>query len=195
MSANYEVINQLPEDFQGINPHNLYLYVKAYLANQRAGTAHTKTKAEVSGGGKKPFRQKGLGRARQGSIRAPQFKGGGVAHGPRNERDWSQKMNKKQKRVALKYALNDKAENGKLFVVDAINIESGKTKDAVKFLNEINQRDYLIVVDEMSENTFLAFRNIPNVYIITPEELNAYYASVFHSIIFDKTAFDKVIKG
>ena len=190
-----EVIKNLPEDFQDINPHNLYLYVKAYLANQRAGTAHTKTRGEVSGGGKKPFRQKGLGRARQGSIRAPQFVGGGVAHGPRNERDWSQKINKKQRRVALKFALNEKAQNEKLFVVDAIKIESGKTKDAVKFLNEINQRDYLIVVDEMDEKTFLAFRNIPNVYIITPEELNAYYASVFHSIIFDKAAYEKVIKG
>ena len=195
MSVKYEVINQLPEDFQGINPHNLYLYVKAYLANQRAGTAHTKTRGEVSGGGKKPFRQKGLGRARQGSIRAPHFVGGGVAHGPRNERDWSQKLNKKQKRVALKYALNEKAENGKIFVVDSIKIESGKTKDAVKFLNEFKERDYLIVVDEMDDKTFLAFRNIPNVYVITPEELNAYYASVFKSIIFDKAAFDKVIKG
>jgi len=195
MSVKYEVINKLPEDFQGINPHNLYLYVKAYLANQRAGTAHTKTRGEVSGGGKKPFRQKGLGRARQGSIRAPHFVGGGVAHGPRNERDWSQKINKKQKRVALKYALNEKAENGKLFVVDSIKIESGKTKDAANYLKEFNQRDYLIVVDEMDEKTFLAFRNIPNVYIITPEELNAYYASVFKSIIFDKKAFDKVIKG
>ncbi len=195
MSVKYEVINQLPEDFQGINPHNLYLYVKAYLANQRAGTAHTKTRGEVSGGGKKPFRQKGLGRARQGSIRAPHFVGGGVAHGPRNERDWSQKLNKKQKRVALKYALNEKAENGKLFVVDSIKIESGKTKDAANYLKEFNQRDYLIVVDDMDEKTFLAFRNIPNVYIITPEELNAYYASVFKSIIFDKKAFDKVIKG
>jgi large subunit ribosomal protein L4 len=190
-----EVIKQLPEDFQNINPHNLYLYVKAYLANQRAGTAHTKTRGEVSGGGKKPFRQKGLGRARQGSIRAPHFVGGGVAHGPRNERNWAQKLNKKQKRVALKYALNEKAKNEKLFVVDSIKIESGKTKDAAKWLNEINQRDYLIVVDEMDEKTFLAFRNIPNVYIITPEEINAYYASVFKSIIFDKAAFEKVIKG
>ncbi len=195
MSANFEVINKLPEDFQGINPHNLYLYVKAYLANQRAGTAHTKTRGEVSGGGKKPFRQKGLGRARQGSIRAPQFRGGGVAHGPRNERDWSQKLNKKQKRVALKYARKEKAENSKLFVVDSIIVESGKTKDAAKYLQNFDQRDYLIVVDEMDEKTFLAFRNIPNVYIITPEELNAYYVSVFKSIIFDKKAFDKVIKG
>jgi large subunit ribosomal protein L4 len=189
-------VNQLPEDFKGINPHNLYLYVKAYLANQRAGTAHTKTRGEVSGGGRKPFRQKGLGRARQGSIRAPQWVGGGVAHGPRNERDWSQKLNKKQKRVALKYALNEKAENGKLYVIDELKIESGKTKDAVKFLKDnFNERDYLIVVDNIDDKTYLAFRNVPNVYIITPEELNAYYASVYKSIIFDKAAFDKVIKG
>jgi large subunit ribosomal protein L4 len=189
-------VSQLPEDFKGINPHNLYLYVKAYLANQRAGTAHTKTRGEVSGGGRKPFRQKGLGRARQGSIRAPQWVGGGVAHGPRNERDWSQKLNKKQKRVALKYALNEKAENGKLYVIDELKIESGKTKDAVKFLKDnFNERDYLIVVDNIDDKTYLAFRNVPNVYIITPEELNAYYASVYKSIIFDKAAFDKVIKG
>ncbi|WP_457560758.1 50S ribosomal protein L4 [Caminibacter sp.] len=191
-----KVINQLPEDFQNINPHNLYLYVKAYLANQRAGTAHTKTRGEVSGGGKKPFRQKGLGRARQGSIRAPHFVGGGVAHGPRNERDWSQKINKKQKRVALKYALNEKAENSKIYVVPEVKIESGKTKDAAKWLAEnFNERDYLIVVDSMDDKTYLAFRNIPNVWVITPEELNAYYASVFKSIIFDEAAFDKVIKG
>jgi len=195
MSVEFKKVNQLPEDFQGINPHNLYLYVKAYLANQRAGTAHTKTRGEVSGGGKKPFRQKGLGRARQGSIRAPHFVGGGVAHGPRNERDWSQKLNKKQKRVALKYALNEKAENEKIYVVPEVKIESGKTKDAQKWLDTFNERDYLIVVDNMDEKTYLAFRNIPNVYIITPEELNAYYASVFKSIIFDEAAFDKVIKG
>jgi large subunit ribosomal protein L4 len=188
-------ITNLPEDFQGINPHNLYLYVKAYLANQRAGTAHTKTRGEVRGGGKKPFRQKGLGRARQGSIRAPQWVGGGVAHGPRNERDWSQKINKKQKRVALKYALNEKALDEKIYVVPELKIESGKTKDAVKFLNNINEKDYLIVLDNLDEKTYLAFRNLPNVYVITPEELNAYYASVYKAIIFDQPAFDKVIKG
>ena len=195
MSVEIKKITELPEDFKGINPHNLYLYVKAYLANQRAGTAHTKTRGEVSGGGKKPFRQKGLGRARQGSIRAPHFVGGGVAHGPRNERNWSQKINKKQKRVALKYALNEKAENGKLYVIDEIKIDSGKTKDAAAFLKNINERDYLIVADEMDEKTLLAFRNIPNVAIILPEEINAYYVSVFHSVIFDKKAYEKVIKG
>jgi len=196
MSVEIKKINQLPEDFQGINPHNLYLYVKAYLANQRAGTAHTKTRGEVSGGGKKPFRQKGLGRARQGSIRAPHFVGGGVAHGPRNERDWSQKINKKQKRVALKYALNEKAQNEALCVVPNIKVESGKTKDAKKILDSFPKfKDYLLVLNDIDEKTYLAFRNIPYVYIITPEELNAYYASVFKCIVFDEAAFDKVIKG
>jgi len=190
-----EKVTQLPEDFQGINPHNLYLYTKAYLANLRAGTAHTKTRGEVSGGGKKPFRQKGTGRARQGSIRAPQYVGGGVAHGPRNERNWSQKINKKQKRIALKYALNEKAENEALFVVDSIKIESGKTKDAVAFLNQINARDYLVVVDTLDEKTFLAFRNIKNAYVIEVDELNAYDAASFFAIVIEKSAFEKVIKG
>jgi large subunit ribosomal protein L4 len=190
-----EKVTQLPEDFQGINSHNLYLYAKAYLANLRAGTAHTKTRAEVSGGGKKPFRQKGTGRARQGSIRVPIHVGGGVAHGPRKDRNWSQKINKKQKRVALKYALNEKAENEALFVVDTIKIESGKTKDAIAFLNQINSRDYLVVVDTLDEKTFLAFRNVKNAYVIEASELNAYDAASFYSIVIEKSAFDKVIKG
>jgi large subunit ribosomal protein L4 len=192
---NIEKVTQLPEDFQGINPHNLYLYSKAYLANLRAGTAHTKTRSDVKGGGKKPWRQKGTGRARAGSITSPVFVGGGVAHGPKNTRNWSQKINKKQKRVALKYALNEKAENGALFVVDSIQIESGKTKDAVAFLNQVNQRDYLVVVETLDEKTFLAFRNVRNAYVIEVSELNAYDAASFYSIIIEKSAFEKVIKG
>jgi len=190
-----EKVTTLPEDFQGINSHNLYLYTKAYLANLRAGTAHTKTRSDVKGGGKKPWRQKGTGRARAGSITSPVFVGGGVAHGPRNERNWSQKINKKQKAVALKYALNDKAENESLFVVESIKIESGKTKDAIAFLNQINARDYLVVVDTLDEKTFLAFRNVKNAYVIEVDELNAYDAASFYAIVFEKSAFEKVIKG
>ncbi len=190
-----EKVTQLPEDFQGINSHNLYLYTKAYLANLRAGTAHTKTRSDVKGGGKKPWRQKGTGRARAGSITSPVFVGGGVAHGPKNTRNWSQKINKKQKAAALKYALNKKAENEGLFVVDSIKIESGKTKDAVAFLNQINQRDYLVVVDTLDEKTFLAFRNVKNAYVIEVDELNAYDASSFFSVVIEKSAFEKVIKG
>jgi large subunit ribosomal protein L4 len=192
---NIEKVTQLPEDFQGINPHNLYLYSKAYLANLRAGTAHTKTRSDVKGGGKKPWRQKGTGRARAGSITSPIFVGGGVAHGPRNTKNWSQKLNKKQKAVALKFALNEKAENGAIFVVDSIKIESGKTKDAIAFLNQVNARDYLVVVDTLDEKTFLAFRNVKNAYVIEVDELNAYDTASFYSIVFEKSAFEKVIKG
>ena len=191
-----EVVKTLPEDFQGINPHNLYLYTKAYLANTRAGTAHTKTRSDVRGGGKKPYRQKGTGRARQVSIRAPHFVGGGVAHGPKNTRNWSQKINKKQQRIALKYALNEKAENESLFRVDTIRIESAKTKDAVEFIDRFEDRkNYLIVVDTIEEKTYLAFRNIPYVDMIEADELNAYFVAVYDSVIFEKSAFEKVIKG
>jgi large subunit ribosomal protein L4 len=190
-----EKVTTLPEEFQGINPHNLYLYTKAYLANLRAGTAHTKSRSDVKGGGKKPWRQKGTGRARAGSIISPVFVGGGVAHGPKNTRNWSQKINKKQKKAALRFALNEKAENGALFVVDSIKIESGKTKDAVAFLNQVNARDYLVVVDTLDEKTFLAFRNVKNAYFIEADELNAYDAASFFAIVFEKSAFEKVIKG
>ena len=190
-----EVVKTLPEDFQGINPHNLYLFSKAYLANLRAGTAHAKTRSDVKGGGKKPWRQKGTGRARAGSITSPIFVGGGVAHGPKKDRNWSQKINKKQKRVALKFALNEKAEQGAIFVTDSIKIESGKTKDAIAFLNQVNQRDYLVVVDTLDEKTFLAFRNVKNAYVIEVSELNAYDTASFYSIVIEKSAFEKVIKG
>jgi large subunit ribosomal protein L4 len=180
-----EKVTTLPEEFQGINPHNLYLYTKAYLANLRAGTAHTKTRSDVKGGGKKPWRQKGTGRARAGSITSPVFVGGGVAHGPRNERNWSQKINKKQKTAALRFALNEKAENEALFVVDSVKIESGKTKDAVAFLNQVNARDYLVVVDTLDEKTFLAFRNVKNAYVIEVDELNAYDAASFYAIVIE----------
>ena len=190
-----EKVTTLPENFQGINPHNLYLYSKAYLANLRAGTAHTKTRSDVKGGGKKPWRQKGTGRARAGTISSPIFVGGGVAHGPRNEKNWSQKLNKKQKAVALRFALNEKFENGALFLVDSIKIESGKTKDAIAFLNQVNARDYLVVVDTLDEKTFLAFRNVKNAYVIEVDELNAYDTASFYSIVFEKSAFEKVIKG
>ena len=193
---NIEKVTQLPEDFQGINPHNLYLYSKADLANLRAGTAHTKTRSDVKGGGKKPWRQKGTGRARAGSITSPVFVGGGVAHGPKNTRNWSQKINKKQQRIALKYALNEKAENESLFRVDTIRIESAKTKDAVEFIDRFEDRkNYLIVVDTIEEKTYLAFRNIPYVDMIEADELNAYDVAVYDSVIFEKTAYEKVIKG
>ncbi len=127
MGATVVKLNELPKGFLDINPHNLYLYCKAYLASQRANSAHTKNRSAVSGGGKKPFSQKGGGRARQGSIRAPQFRGGGVVFGPSNSKNYNQKVNKKQKKLALKYAISEHAKDESLLVVDSLVIESGKT--------------------------------------------------------------------
>ncbi|EJW4143462.1 50S ribosomal protein L4, partial [Campylobacter jejuni] len=117
---------ELPAKYAEVNPHNLYLYVKSYLASLRANTAHTKGRSDVSGGGKKPWRQKGRGGARAGSTRTNVWVGGAVAFGPKNEKNYFQKVNKKQKRLALERALADKAIKNTLFMTDSLNIESGK---------------------------------------------------------------------
>ncbi len=196
LNENFEQAGELalPENFQGINPHNLYLYAKAYLANLRANNAHTKTRGEVSGGGKKPWQQKGRGGARAGSIRSPIFVGGGVAFGPKNTKNYTQKVNKKQKRKALEFALNEKAEQGALFVVDSVAVGSGKTKDAAALLKKLGVRDALIVKENMDEKTFLAFRNLPNAFIIEPNELNAYLAAAFRAVVIEKPVWEKIVK-
>jgi len=184
----------LPKAFLEVHPHNLYLYCKAYASGLRANTAQTKTRAEVSGGGKKPWAQKGGGRARAGSIRSPIFVGGGVAFGPSTNRNYDQKVNKKQKRLALMHALAEMAANNKLLVVDTISIESGKTKDAMVFVNGLKQRDVLVVKEMIDDKTFLAFRNLQNAYLVEPNELNAYLAAAYHSIVIEKAVFDKLTK-
>ncbi|MBA1438768.1 MAG: 50S ribosomal protein L4 [Epsilonproteobacteria bacterium] len=183
----------LPESFSGINPHNLYLYVKSAQAAMRANTASVKGRSEVSGGGRKPFKQKGGGRARQGSIRAPQFTGGAVAFGPQNNRNYNQKVNKKQKKLALNYALNEHAQNGTLFVVDSIAVESGKTKDAYAMFKALNQRDTLFVKELLDEKTFLAFENIQSTYVIEANELNAYLAANYRSIVIEKAVWENLV--
>jgi large subunit ribosomal protein L4 len=185
---------ELPKSFEGINPHNLYLYVKSYQAALRANSANTKTRAEVSGGGKKPWRQKGRGGARAGSTRSPIWVGGGVAHGPKNNRNYFQKVNKKQKKLALMYAINEKAQNGKLFVVDNITIESGKTKDADKILKDLSLRDALVVKELIDEKSFLSFRNLKNSYLVEQNELNGYTVSAFDAMIIEKSVFEALIK-
>jgi len=184
----------LPASFLDVHPHNLYLYCKAYAAGLRANTAQTKTRSEVSGGGKKPWAQKGGGRARAGSIRSPIFVGGGVAFGPSTNRNYDQKVNKKQKKLALYHALAEMAANGKLFVVDNIAVESGKTKDAIALVNSFEQRDVLVVKELIDDKTFLAFRNLQNAYLIESNELNAYLAAAYHSIVIEKAIFDKLTK-
>lgn len=181
--------SELPENFQGINSHNLYLYVKSYLAAQRANTARVKNRTEVSGGGKKPKAQKGSGGARWGSKRSPLFVGGGQVFGP-SDRNYNQKINKKQKALALKYALNVQAEKDSLFVTDSIKVESGKTKDAVAVLKELDKRDTLVIVDTIDEKTYLAFRNIKNCYMIEKQEVNAYVVAAYHSVLVEKSVLE-----
>jgi large subunit ribosomal protein L4 len=185
---------EVPAKFEEINSHNLYLFNKAYLANARAATAHTKNKSDVRGGGKKPFAQKGGGRARQGSTRNPQFTGGGVAFGPTNDRNYTQKVNKKQKLLALKFALNEKAKAGSLFVVPSVEVTSGKTKDAAALVSKVGSRDVLVVVDTLDEKTYLAYRNLPNCALIFGSELNAYILSVYRTVIMKQEVFDAIVK-
>jgi len=194
MSTTVIKTSDLPQAFLEVHPHNLYLYCKAYAAGLRANTAQTKNRSAVSGGGKKPWAQKGGGRARAGSLRSPVFVGGGVAFGPSTNKNYEQKVNKKQKKLALYHALAELAANDKLFVVDNITIESGKTKDALAFVNGLEQRDVLVVKEMIDDKTFLAFRNLQNAYLIESNELNAYLAAAYHSIVIEKAIFDKLTK-
>lgn len=184
----------LPQSFLEVHPHNLYLYCKAYAANLRASSAHTKNRSAVSGGGKKPFAQKGGGRARQGSIRAPQFRGGGVVFGPTNAKNYTQKVNKKQKRLALMHAIAEKVANERVFVVDSIEVESGKTKDANRLFKSFNQRDILFVKELIDDKTFLAFRNLSSCYLVEPNELNGYLAAAYSAIVIEKSVWENLVK-
>ena len=194
MSTTVIKTGDLPESYLEVNPHNLYLYCKAYASGLRANTAHTKTRSDVRGGGKKPWAQKGGGRARAGSTRSPIFVGGGVAFGPKNNRNYDQKVNKKQKKLALNRALADLAINEKLFVIDSVSVESGKTKDAKSFVNGLGQRDVLVVKETIDDKTFLAFRNLQDAYLIEPNELNAYLAAAYHSVVIEKAVWDRLTK-
>lgn len=185
---------KLPEVYSEINSHNLYLYTKSYLASLRANSACTKNKGSVSGGGKKPFSQKGRGGARAGGSRSPVWVGGGSAFGPRGNKNYDLKVNKKQKKLALEYALFSKASKGALFVVDSLEIASGKTKDAVNVIKTLKLREALIVKDLIDEKTFLAYRNVNNAYLVESEELNAYMIATFHAVIIEKSVLENIVK-
>ncbi len=159
----------------GIEPNDKVLYdaIITARAGLRQGTYKVKTRSEVSGGGRKPWRQKGTGRARQGSIRSPQWVGGGVALGP-VPRDYSLKMNRKERQLALKSALSYKARDKEIIVVDDFNLESNKTKDMLNALTslEVTDKKVLLVMDELTENVILAARNLRNVLLMEPVEIN-----------------------
>ncbi|MCI6989160.1 MAG: 50S ribosomal protein L4 [Campylobacter sp.] len=196
LNENLEKVSELdlPASYAEVNPHNLYLYVKSYLAACRANTAHTKSRSQVSGGGKKPWRQKGRGGARAGSTRTNVWVGGAVAFGPTNDRNYTQKINKKQKRLALDRALADKANDGKLLVASSLAVASGKTKDAANVVAKLGVRDALIVKNELDSKTILAYRNLSNCYVIDASEINAYLVAVYSAVIIEKDALENIIK-
>ena len=164
----------LNENIFGIKPNDAVLYDAITLAqaSQRQGTADTKTRSEVSGGGRKPWRQKGTGRARQGSTRAPHWYHGGVVFGP-HPRTYGKKMNRKERVLALKSALSYKVEENEIIILDELNVKTPKTKDMIKLLNDIKApKKTLIVVDELTDNLILATRNIPKVELLEASEIN-----------------------
>jgi large subunit ribosomal protein L4 len=168
---------ELPKEIFGleINPNFLHQVIVSQMANRRQGTAHTKTRAEVSGGGRKPWPQKGLGRARHGSIRSPIWKGGGVAHGPRKEKNYKKKIPKKIKRKALFMALSSKAKDNELILLENLKIEKGKTKEIAKILEnlKVKGKSVLFALPSLDKKIILAARNIPKVSTIQAKDLNA----------------------
>ena len=166
----------LDAELFGIEPNLAVLHqvVTAQLAARRSGSANTKTRAEVRGGGAKPYRRKGTGRARQGSIRAPQFTGGGIVHGPK-PRSYRKKINKKMNRLALCSALSDRAQSERVVVVDQWQFATPKTKDAVSVLENLElDGKVMMVVAPTDETAIRSFRNLPSVQLVQAAELNAY---------------------
>ena len=161
--------------------------VVQYLANQRQGTQKAKTRSEVSGGGRKPWRQKGTGHARQGSTRAPQWKGGGVVFAP-TPRDYSQKMNKKEKRLALKSALTSKVQENKFLVIDELKFGEIKTKEMKKVLDALKVEKALVVIGDDSSNVRMSARNIPGVQTASVNTINVYDILKYNTVIATKSS-------
>ncbi len=179
---------ELDETFFGIQPNVpvMHQVVTAQLAARRSGTQSTKTRAEVRGGGKKPFKQKGTGNARQGSTRSPHFSGGGVALGPK-PRKYTQKTPKKMIKLALRSALSDRASEGKVVVIDEWGFDTPKTKDALAALSALGiAGGALVVVDINDVNTIKSFLNLPEVQLIERNELNAYDVLCNEYVVFTK---------
>ncbi len=174
-----------------VNEHLLHLAVVAQLANKRQGTQKALTRSEVSGGGRKPWRQKGTGHARQGSIRAPQWKGGGVVFAP-VPRDYTTTMNKKEKRAALKSALSNAVAENKLIVVDAIKFDEIKTKNFKAMLDALNVNKAFVVLDTNDKNAVLSARNIPAVKTAQVNELNVYDVLKYQTVVATKAAVEKI---
>jgi large subunit ribosomal protein L4 len=188
----------LPAEIFGVqvNVPLIHQVVVAQLAAARQGTHDTKSRGEVRGGGRKPYKQKGTGRARQGSTRAPQFTGGGVVHGP-TPRDYAQRTPKKMKAAALRGALSDRAANGRVHVVSSIVAgETPSTKAATQALAALSdRRNLLVVVEREDDVTWLSLRNVPSVHLLVPDQLNTYDVLVSDDVIFTQGALDAFLAG
>jgi large subunit ribosomal protein L4 len=179
-----------------VNVPLIHQVVVAQLAAARQGTHSTKRRGEVSGGGRKPYRQKGTGRARQGSTRAPQFTGGGVVHGPK-PRDYSQRTPKKMKAAALRGALSDRARNGRVHVVDAFDVaEKPNTKIVMSAIKALTERKHVLVVLGRDEvNTWLSLRNLPEIHLLHADQLNTYDVMVSDDVVFTQSGYDAFLAG
>jgi large subunit ribosomal protein L4 len=176
-----------------VREHLLYESVLNYRANQRSGSASTKTRAQVRGGGRKPWRQKGTGRARAGSNRSPIWRKGGITFGP-SPRSYAYSLPKKAKRNALKSALSAKLNEKQLLVLDAIEFKEPKTKEGVKFLKGLKLDSALVVDNHTNKNMFLSLRNIPKVKAIDFNNLNVYDVLNFRSLVFSEKAFESLME-
>ena len=174
-----------------VNTHVMHMAVVSQLANKRQGTQSAKTRAEVRGGGRKPWRQKGTGHARQGSIRAPQWKGGGVVFAP-VPRDYSFKMNKKEKQAALKSVLSDKVAGGKLIVLDELKFDEIKTKNFVNVMNNLKVESGLVVIADNDQNVVMSGRNVENVNTTLVNAINVYDVLNAKKLVLTKDAVSKI---
>jgi large subunit ribosomal protein L4 len=189
---------ELPADVFDVqvNVPLIHQVVVAQLAAARQGTHDSKSRGEVRGGGRKPYRQKGTGRARQGSTRAPQFAGGGVVHGP-TPRDYAQRTPKKMKAAALRGALSDRARNGRIHVLEGVvGSERPSTKAAVDVLAKVSPRQHLlVVVDRADETSWKSLRNVERVHLLVPDQLNTYDVLVSDDVVFTRSALDAFLAG
>jgi len=174
-----------------VNEHLLHMAVVSQLANKRQGTQKAKTRSEVSGGGRKPWRQKGTGHARQGSTRAPQWTGGGVVFAP-TPRDYSFKLNKKEKRAALKSALTSRVQENKFIVVDEMNFEEIKTKNFQNMLNNLSVSKALVVLEDGNKNAELSARNIADVKTAHTNTINVYDILKYNTVVVSKAAVEAI---
>ena len=174
-----------------VNEHLVHMAVVNQLANNRQGTQSAKTRSEVSGGGRKPWRQKGTGHARQGSTRAPQWTGGGIVFAPK-PRDYSFKMNKKEKRIALLSALSSKVAESKIVVLDEFKLDEIKTKKFVEVMNNLKVENALVVLEGENKNAVLSGRNIPSVKVTATNEINTYDVLKYTTLVVTKAAVEKL---